>query len=49
MTGDGIVNRIFMTKKFHFDGIIRNVRYAPQITDDLTTYEFSDFDINRRW
>lgn len=35
-----------MTKNFHFDGIIQNVSYQPQLNDDLAIYEFSDFDVN---
>ena len=35
-----------MTEIFHFDGIIKSFNYTPQINDDLTTYEFSDFDVN---
>jgi hypothetical protein len=35
-----------MTKNFHFDGIIKNVRYDPQLNDDLATYEFSEFEVN---
>lgn len=35
-----------MTKHFHFDGIIKNVNYDPQLTTDLPTYDFSVFDVN---
>jgi len=35
-----------MTKGLHFDGIIRNVTYDPQLITDLPTWDFSDFEIN---
>jgi hypothetical protein len=35
-----------MTKEFHFDGIIKNVSYAPQLNDDLMIFEYSDFHVN---
>lgn len=35
-----------MTKHFHFDGIIKNVNYDPQLTTDLPTYNLSVFDVN---
>jgi hypothetical protein len=35
-----------MTKIFHFDGIIKNVSYDPQLSANLSTYQFSDFEIN---
>lgn len=35
-----------MTKNFHFDGIIKNVSYRPQLNENLAIYEFSDFDVN---
>jgi len=30
----------------HLDGVIRNVRYSPQLTSRLREYDFSVFDIN---
>lgn len=35
-----------MTKNLHFDEIIKNVTYDPQINDDLMVYDFSDFEVN---
>ena len=29
-----------MTKNLHFDGIIKNVTYDPQINDDSMVYDF---------
>lgn len=36
-----------MTELPHFQGFIRDMSYHAQLTSDLTSYEFLDFDVNK--